>query len=145
MATLSHDGDLNRCAPLLDSDEVSRYCSPGRVSHRNCKPDTHERCEPNVGAFQTSAKEPDLSVNRLQFFQTDDRAIAIEGVKWEFRVINYELRPNGRFVVFNVGRAFHAVKEKGYDISFMYTPKKPHQPSHSSIYGLPRGTEREDW
>ena len=84
-----------------------------------------------------------MSVNRLQFFQTDDRAIAIEGIKWEFRAINYNLRPNGRFVVFNVGRAFQAVKEKGYDITFMYTPKKPHQPSHSSIYCLPREGDRK--
>ena len=142
MATLFHDGELNHCDPLPERDEISRYCSPGRVSHTHCKPDTHGRCEVRLSAFQTSSKEPDLSVNWIQYFVTADRNLALAGTRAEFHAIAYDLRPRGRFVVFNVGEAIHALKSKGYDISIKYSPKK-WQPSHSSIYELPREGNRE--
>lgn len=142
MATLSHNGELNRCDPLPERDEVIRYCSPGRFSHRDCEPYTHKRCEPLLWAFQTSSRELDLSVNWIQYFCTDDRILALADIRVEFHAIDYDFKPDGRFVVFNVGQAIQALKDKGYDITVKYTPKKL-QPSHSSIYGLPREGDRE--
>ena len=129
MAILSLDADLNCGDPLLDSDEVSRHCQPNDYDRR--------LCEPKVSAFQRRPSEIDASINRLQFFGLQDRSSAVEYIRQEFRAINYNLRPNGRFVVFNVGEAkAAALKVGGYDLVFQYTPKPP-VCSHSSILNLP--------
>ena len=136
MDTSSHYDELSHGDPLPERDEVSRYCSPNRVSHKDCDPDTHERCEPRVGAFQIGVKELDLSLGRIQYFCTDDRDLALAGIRREFQAINYTLKPKGRFVIFNVGQAIQALMDKGCDVTIKYTPQKL-QPSHSSMYGLP--------
>ena len=114
------DGD-----PLLDSDEASRYCRPGNY-------DRH-RSEPKVGAFQKEPYESDISINRLQFYQLPDRDSAVDCIRREFQNNHYCLRPNGGFVVFNVGAARVAARDAGHNINFTYTPEETY-PSHSSIY-----------
>ena len=66
---------LNPHDPLLpDSDEVSRYCSPNEYDLT--------RSEPKVSAFQRKQSERnpmrDPSINRLQYFQLEDRDSAVE-------------------------------------------------------------------
>ncbi len=129
MAILSLNADLNSGDPLLDSDEVSRYCQPNDYDQR--------LCEPKVSAFQRRPSEIDASINRLQFFGLQDRSSAVECIRQEFRARDYKVRPNGRFVVFNVGAAKAAALKVGcYDLVFQYTPMPPVW-SHSSILNLP--------
>ena len=120
--------NLSPDQPLLDSDDASRYCQPNEYDRI--------RCEPKVAAFQRKPSQPDVSVNRLQFFQLPDRGSAIDCVRQEFLDDDYRLRKNGRFVVLNVGSAKAAALEVGYPIEFTYTPK-PTRPSHSSILKFP--------
>lgn len=133
--------DLAPGDSLLDDDEVARYCRPSDYDR--------QANTPVVTAFMRREKEPDLSVNRLQFFSDCAREEAVDCIRREFCAPeNYECRPNGRFVVFNVAQAKAAVKEKGFDIGVEYTPKpaespKPAQPSHCSIFGLPTDKQQE--
>ena len=131
--------ELNTGDPLLDSDEVSRYCSPNDYDLR--------RCEPKVGAFQRKPSERnplrDPSVNRLQFFQLQDQNSAVECVRQEFLSISYGLKENGRFVVFNVGEAkAAALKAGGYKLVLTYDPDPPIY-SHSLISNLPEDLYEE--
>ena len=136
MAILSLDADLDCGDPLLDSDDVSRYCRPKDYDRR--------LCEPKVSAFQRKRpSEPDLSINRLQFFGLQDRSSAVERIRQEFKAFCYGLDRKGRFVVFNVGKAKAAAQNVGgYDLVFQYTPNPPMW-SHSSIFGLPEDPSEE--
>ena len=124
--------DLQSGDLLLDCDEVSRYCSPERFSQR--------LGEPKVSAFQKKPKEVDPSVNRLQYFKLQDKVIAVECIRQEFRANNYKLRPKGSFVVFNVSAAKAAAIEAGYRLVFRYTPDPPVW-SHSSIQNFPQDAD----
>ena len=115
---------------LPDGNNVVRYCKPSDFDRT--------QDEPKLSAFQTRPLEPDLSVNRLDHYPTQP----IQHVRDEFRAIKYTLKPNGRFVEFNVGRAVEAVKEAGYNITVEYTPKTL-QPSHASIIGLPSEADKK--
>ena len=126
---MCQNSSLNPGDPLLDSDDVSRYCKPNDYDLR--------RREPRLRAFQRrKSSEVDLSINRLQHFQTQSLTSAIECVRQEFRLINYGLSKNGRFVVFNVEAAKSKASNNGYEIRFIYSPDPPVF-SHSSICDIP--------
>jgi hypothetical protein len=120
--------DLVEGEPLLDEDEIARYCSPGRYDL--------EAAAPKVGAFIRSPNESDLSVKRLQFFLGQDREGAVGCIRCEARDAGFRLKPNGRFVVLAVAAAKALTLEEGCEISVIYTPS-PSYPSHSSVFGLP--------
>ena len=133
--------NLNPGDPLLDSDDVSRYCPPDHYSQR--------LDEPRVSAFQRKPSErnsnpmKDPSVNRLQFFQLPNRASAVSCVRQEFLACRYTLRPNGRFVVFNVGAAKAAALNAGnYSLTVTYDPAPPAH-SHSLISNVPTDLREE--
>ncbi len=126
--------DLQCGDPLLDCDEVSRHCTPNNFDRK--------LGEPKVGAFQKKPSEIDPSVNRIQHFKLRNRSLAVERVRQEFRAINYGLRPNGRFVVFNVGAAKAAGIKAGYCLEFRYTPDPPIWP-HASILNFPQDEDGE--
>ena len=118
---------------LPDSDTVSRYCSPSNY-------DLTED-EPKLGAFQLTEAEkrgncPSSSVNRLQFFQQQSLASAVDCVRQEFIAYRYKLSKNGRFIAFGVRDAKDAALRKNLQLVFRYTPDPPMY-SHSSIYNLP--------
>ena len=130
---------------LLDSDEISRYCRPNTYDRRRCEPRVsafqRKRCE--SGPMQGMLLENELSVNRIQFFQLRDRDGTIECIRQEFLSKPYGLSKNGRFVVFNVGRAKAAALEDGsYQLLILYTPDPPLL-SHSSIFNLPDDIDEE--
>ena len=130
---------LNPSDSLLDSDEVSRYCSPTRYDLK--------RDEPKVSAFQRRESErnpiSDPSINRLQYFQLADRESSIEHIRQDFTSLPFKLSRDGRFVVFNVAKAkAAALKACGVKLGFVYTPK-PGNLSHSSIVNLPEDIGRE--
>ena len=132
---MSPYAELNPSDSLLDSDDVSRYCRPSDYDRT--------RCEPKVGAFQRRPSEVDASVNRIQHFQLPDAASAIVRIREEFLAKSYDLKPNGRFVVFNVGKAKHAaIKAGNYKLVFKYTPDPPIL-SHSSIFNFPDDPNEE--
>ena len=80
---------------IPDSDHVSRYCKPSTVGHL---------CEPIATAFFPRKNEANLSVNWLEFLDAQSLTNAIGQVRTGFLARGYGLRPNGRFVVLNVGR-----------------------------------------
>ena len=125
--------DLSSGDKLPDSDEIARYCKPSEYDL--------DAGMPMIGAFLRRQNEPDLSVNRLQFFQGADRPSAVDCVRTEIGN-HYQLRPNGRFVVLNVGDVQSAAKDRGYDVNIIYTPE-PLRPSHSSIVDLPSTPKEE--
>ena len=126
--------DLSNGDKLPSSDEVARYCKP---SEYDLGADM-----PMVGAFLRRQGEPDLSVDRLQFFQGANGSSVVDSIRAEVGY-HYQLKPNGRFVVLNVGNVQSAAKQKGFDVNIIYTPK-PLRPSHSSIVDLPP-TRKEEW
>ena len=119
--------DLKEGDALPDGDEVARYCKPSDYDL--------EQGEPTFLAFMKRRTEPDISVNRLQFFRGHDRVGAVDRIRREVGD-GYELRPSGRFLVFNVAGAKAAGHRIGCDIGVIYTPK-PLGPSHSSVVDLP--------
>ena len=125
--------DLSHGDKLPSSDDIARYCKPTAY---DVSEDT-----PLVGAFLRRPNEPDLSVDRLQAYQEADRLTAI-GLIREAVGDQYELRPNGRFVVLHVANVQSVAQQEGCDVGIIYTPK-PSQPSHSSIGDLPITLEEE--
>ncbi len=136
-----HSATLEDGDSLPDSDTVSRYCKPSTYDLNNG--------EPKVGAFQLTERErqedcPALSVNRIQYFPPQSVASAVDCVRQEFIDYCYELRPNGRFIVFDVEDAKEVALREGYhELMFRFTPDPPMY-SHSSICGMPidRNEER---
>ena len=124
--------DLVEGDRLPEEDEIARYCSPGVWEK-----ETHE---PKVTAFMRKQDEDDLSVNRLQFYRGQSRPGAVDCIRDEMGT-DYDLKKNGKFVVFSVSEAKAAALNKGCRIDVVYTPKTS-RPSHSSIFGLP---EPEDY
>ena len=66
---------------------------------------------PAVGAFIQDPDGKGLSVNRLQYYQDENRTGAVDRIRAEVRGY-YDVRKRGRFVVFNVARAKGAAREK---------------------------------
>lgn len=120
--------DLAIGDPLLDGDEIARYCSPSRFDRQANKP--------KLSAFVRKEGQDDLSVNRLQFYVGADRAGSIACIRQEYEADCYKLERNGRFVVLNVSVAKSAALEAECGIDIVYTPDPPYF-SHSSINGLP--------
>ena len=123
LATDLTDGD-----PLPGGDEVARYCQPAEYNR--------ELDEPAVGAFIRKKSHKGLSVNRLQLYIGQDRTGAVNCIRNEVGGY-YQLRRNGRLLVFNVDRAKVAARGKGFDIDIIYAPILPDQPSHSLVIDLP--------
>ena len=119
--------------PIPEGDEVARYCKPTDYDR--------ELNQPTVLAFMKRRDENDLSVNRLQYYQGHGRAGAVDCIRCEVRT-NRDLKPNGRFVVFEVAGAKVTAKKQGFDIRVSYTPK-PSSPSHTSIFDLPTDYDAE--
>ena len=111
-------------SPLPDTDDVVRYCSPIRYDLKN------ER--PKAGAFIDARTPGELSVNHLQHYQGLSKPHALDRVRDE--VDSYlTLKPNGRFLIFNVGAVKRQASQKGMGLSVFYSPEC-NRPSHSSIY-----------
>ena len=125
--------DLSSGDRLPSSDDITRYCKPSEYDH--------SANMPMVGAFLRRQGEPDLSVNRLQFFQGANKSSSVDCIRAEVGT-HYQLRRNGRFVVLNVGGVQSAAKQKGYDVNVIYTPE-PVRPSHSSIVDIPSTPKEE--
>ena len=63
-----------------------------------------------VSAFQLREGESSLSVNWLEFLDSDDRLKAVQLVRDAFGKKEFAIRPTGRFAAINVGDAKEAVK-----------------------------------
>lgn len=133
MESLSQQCKLAPGDSLLNTDDVSRYCSPNNYNR--------VKCEPKLGAFQIDAKDNTISVNRLQFHHGASTKGAVDLIRQELLADHYTLRQTGRFVVFKVGTAKQVAAKAGYpDISFIFTPRPPVD-SHASIGTLPDGVD----
>ena len=125
-------------ASIPDDEEVSRYCQPSHFDHR--------RDEPKVLAFTRRESEDDASANRLQYYlrrAAKSREEAINFIRCEAKP-HYKIKPNGRFLVVNVGAIKKAAARGGHPLKVLYTPDHGHgKPSHSSIYGVPSRLDDE--
>ena len=88
--------------PLPNEDHISRYCKPSSIDERGI---------PMSAAFGLRQGEDYLSVNWLEYFGETDLSAAVERVREVFRSKDFQVRPNGRFAVLNVGAAKIAVHE----------------------------------
>lgn len=88
-----------------------------------------------VNAFGLRQSEDHLSVNWLEYFDEIELNAAVERVREVFRSKDFQVRPNGRFVVMNVGAAKTAVHEAGgRTLNIDHLPLSD-DPSHAGIIG----------
>ena len=126
---LSRRNDLCPNEPLLDSDDATTYCSPDKYDA--------ESCEPEVAAFQQADSKSGVSINRLHHYLFGRREQAVDMIRQEFKNEPYDLREEGRFVLFNIKTARHALDRAGFSgVSFIFTPT-PTRESHADIENLP--------
>ena len=111
---------------LPDDDHISRYCKPSSID---------ENGRPMVNAFSLRQGEDHLSVNWLEYFDETELNAAVERVRGVFRSKGFQVRPNGRFAVLNVGVAKTAVHEAvGRTLNIDHLPLSDDE-SHAGILG----------
>jgi hypothetical protein len=124
--------DLIKGDLLPDGNEVAEYCSPDRYDR--------ETQSPAASAFIRKPDQPDLSVNRLQFYYNREREESVDCIRDEFINAGYGIKLTGRFVVLKVSAIKAAALKNDCPVDIAYTPRRqPPYPSHSSVYGLPDG------
>lgn len=90
---------------------------------------------PMVNAFGLRQGEDHLSVNWLEYFDETELNAAVERVREVFRSKDFQVRPNGRFAVMNVGAVKTAVHEAvGRTLNIDHLPLSD-DPSHAGILG----------
>ena len=90
---------------------------------------------PMVNAFGLRQGEDHLSVNWLEYFDETELNAAVERVREVFRSKDFQVRPNGRFAVMNVGAVKTAVHEAvGRTLNIDHLPLSD-DPSHAGIIG----------
>ena len=88
-----------------------------------------------ASAFELRQGEEYLSVNWLEYFNSPDRATAVDAVRKVFSEKGFRLRQNGRFAVFNVGEATIAVREGvGRSLIIEHLPLDD-DGSHAGVFG----------
>ena len=86
-------------------------------------------------AFIPRRSEDYLSVNWLEYFGETDLNAAVERVREVFRSKEFQVRPNGRFAVLNIGTAKTAIHEAvGRTLNVDHLPLNDDQ-SHAGILG----------
>ncbi len=104
-----------------------------------------------ITAFVLEEKDKDdaLSVNWLEFLKCDDRVSEIAEIQQILAVKMNRVSKNSRIAVLNVAQSFAAIDRvlKGkLNITVLHSPTRVEgrwdDPSHSSIYGLPRKEDR---
>lgn len=89
---------------------------------------------PLSAAFRLKQNEEYLSVNWLEYFGVSELSGSVEGVRQAFRNKDYQVRPNARFAVLNVGAATSAIREAtGTEPGIKHLPSRK-DPSHAGIF-----------
>lgn len=111
--------------PLPDQDHISRYCRPSTI----------DQGLPQPGAFMPRAGEDYLSVNWLEHFEVPNLPAAVDRMRTAVAQ-SLDLRPNGRFVVLNVGEAKRAAsRDAGFSLRIEHAPTES-DASHAAIFGI---------
>lgn len=111
---------------LPKDDHISRYCKPSVMADNGL---------PMASAFGLRQGEEYLSVNWLEYFHLTDLSPAVEKVREAFRSKGYQVRPNGRFVVLNIGAAKRVVIEGVRCVLRINHHPLEEDPSHACILG----------
>lgn len=111
---------------LPKDDHISRYCKPSVIAQNGL---------PMASAFGLRQGEEYLSVNWLEYFHLTDLSIAVEKVREAFRNKGYQVRPNGRFVVLNIGEAKRMVFEGVKCVLHINHHPLANDQSHACILG----------
>lgn len=89
---------------------------------------------PAVTAFEMPLNQDHLSVNWLEYFESDDKEACIEAVRQAFRDKDFEAKRDGRFAVLNVGKAIEKVKLGAeQELRILHWPEAD-DPSHGGIF-----------
>ena len=111
--------------PLPDQDHISRYCRPSTI----------DQGLPQPGAFMPRPGEDYLSVNWLEHFGAPTLPAAVDRMRTAVAQ-SLDLRPNGRFVVLNVGEGKRAAfRDAGVSLRIEHTPTES-DASHTAIFGI---------
>lgn len=128
--------------PVPSQDHVTRWCKASHV----------DGAVIGVDAFLLEDKDTDnaLSVNWLEFLKYIDRASEIAEIQ---RILSTKLKKvskGSRIAVLNVGSVLEAVAEPlegKCGVAVLHNPDRDEgkwdDPSHSSVYGLPRGQDAQ--
>ena len=111
---------------LPNDDHISRYCKPSAIAENGL---------PMASAFGLRQGENYLSVNWLEYFHLTGLSAAVKKVREAFRNKGYQVRPNGRFVVLNIGATRRAVYEGARCVLRINHHPLANDPSHASIFG----------
>ena len=111
--------------PLPDQDHISRYCRPSTIDQGMLQ----------AGAFAPRSGEDYLSVNWLEHFGAPTLPAAVDRMRTVVSQ-SLDLRPNGRFVVLNVGEAKRAViRDAALSIRIEHMPSES-DASHAAMIGV---------
>ena len=111
--------------PLPDEHHVARYCKPSSLVDGL----------PLPKAFELRKDEEYLSVNWLEYFGESDLNAAVERVQKAFRNKRYQVRPNARLAILDVGTAKNAVRENTKSEPAIKHLPSQRDPSHAGIFG----------
>lgn len=116
--------------PLPATDHVARLCKSTTVDPSTLKP--------SATAFVLREKEPDLSVNWLEFLAAPSRPDEMSEVRRVYAVKLKSVGARARIAVLNVGGTIAYVQaEHGTLLSARHEPEVPIDPSHAGIFNLP--------
>ena len=108
---------------LLRSDHnVARYCRPRALVYGIVSRD----------AFLLRPGERFLSTNWLEYFHESERDVQISGVRAALAGKNFNVNPNGRFAVLNVGATIRQVRDAQLAFALL---GQASDPSHAGIFG----------
>lgn len=111
--------------PLPDQDHISRYCRPSTIDQGTLQ----------AGAFTPRSGEDYLSVNWLEHFEAPNLPTAVDRMR-AVVAQSLDLRPNGRFVVLNIGEAKRAViRDAGFSLRIEHMPAES-DASHAAMLGV---------
>lgn len=117
--------------PLPNHDHICRYCPFMTLLDD----------QPSGPSFFLKPDEKFLSVNWLEYFDTQDQQAQITQVR---QVIRLKLGAKAKFAVLNVAKVVDYVKENGPDnrvLAVLHEPEEDN-PSHSGIHGY---RPEDDW
>jgi hypothetical protein len=130
-----HGQEAKHCSmkddPIPINNHVSRYVSGSKITRSG---------RITGAAFELRPKENALSVNWLEYLGLEDRNLEIQEIRKVFVAKGWNLRPEARFTVLNVGETKAHVRQESDDnrvLPILHHPSLKDD-SHSRIYNVPR-------
>ena len=115
-----------------ENHHVLRYCKPSSIGEDGL---------PLSTAFELRDREDYLSVNWLEFFETQYLSQAVNSVREAFKKKNFNVKSKGGFISLRVDQIIEVIQHNSHlPARIIHLPSK-NDPSHSGIYGIPPSHE----